>query len=134
MILHPLFQFTSGTNAAPVAPPVVVNLGGGGRLAWRDETEANARRNILKRLLAKKKNQEEQLEKNVKKLQRKALKEPEIDAFLQRIEENNRKLLDVRQEIFTLEFEFSEANDYIDRIISGWSEDDEDEDDWMLLQ
>src|SRR5690349_1871631 len=110
----------------------VLVVGGGGWVRWKDETEANARKHILAKALQRKKNQEEQLEKNIKKLQKKAKQEP--DAFLQRIEENHRKLLDVREEILSLEFEFSEANDYIDRIISGWSEDEEDEDDWLLLQ
>lgn len=117
-------------NTGQSAPVVVINLGGGG--AWRDETEARARRRSVEKFLLKKRNQEEQLEKNIRKLERKATPEAP-DAFLARIEENHRKLLEVRQEIVKLEFEFSAANDYIDRIITGWSEDEEDEDDWMLL-
>ena|SRR5256885_4485299 len=120
-------------NTGDITPVVVVSAGGGGRLRWRDETEANARKHILAKMLQKKRNQEEQLERVIRKLEKKLTPEAP-DAFLQRIEENHRKLLSVRENIVQLEYEFSEAKDYIDRILDTWAEEDEEEDDFMLLQ
>ncbi len=125
--------FSNSVFNTGVVSPVIVIIGGGAPL-WKNEAEAKVRRPLVEKWLARKRNQEAQLKQNIKKLEKKAKTDPEPDAFLLRIEENHRKLLQVREEITELQWEFSAIDDYLDRIISSWSEEEEDEDDWMLLQ
>lgn len=119
--------FNTGTST-----PAAIVAVGGGYPAWRSETEARARKRSIEKFLLQKRNQEEQLQKNVRKLERKKREAPEPDLFEARINAALQALAELQIQVQMKRVELLDIDDYLDGLLDSL-EAEEDEDDWLLL-